>query len=93
MKTISNFRTEIKRAEYEPEEKEKLLHYMSRREFLFAASSAKITDFITGKRILDRPRLIYRDDSFEWESEEVYLLEKYDLALSKEFIQHVKQQS
>ena len=62
---------------------------MTKREYVYGASSAKITDFVTGEKVYNKCRIIYQDEEFEWRSEEVYLLEKYDLKVSDEFIHHV----
>ncbi len=89
MKTISDYLHSITRARYTPEEKEALLAYMSKREYLEWASTKRITDRVTGETVESVCFLGYSDGEFNWTSSEAYLLRKYDLALSKEFVRHV----
>ena len=86
---ISDYLNNIRKTVYDPYIKEALLEYMTKREYVYGASSAKITDFVTGEKVYNKCRIIYQDEEFEWRPEEVYLLEKYDLKVSDEFIHHV----
>ncbi len=62
---------------------------MTQRKLVYGASTGKIKDYVTGDTIYTICKIIYRDDEYEWRSEEVYLLEKYDMKLSEDFILHV----
>ena len=89
MKMISDFPHSITRKNYTEEEKKKLLSYMNDRKYLFGASTKRITDRITGESVSSVCFLLFEDKEYKWNSPEIYHLEKYDLALSDEFIQHV----
>lgn len=92
MKTISDYLQKIERVKYDPEVKNALLAYMERRQFLKWISSARIDDEITGQKNENVCRLLYDDGEYEWSSSERYHLDKYNLKLSDEFIQHVMEQ-
>ena len=62
---------------------------MSQKEHRFGVSSARIIDRVTGKQVENICRIIYNDGEYEWRSEEVYLIEKYNMKVSDEFINHV----
>ena len=89
MTTVSNYLHNQQKRSYTSEEKSKLLDYMKRRDFLDWASTKKITDRVTGERVDTVCWVGYNDGEYEWTSTETYLLEKYDLKVSDEFIQHV----
>ena len=89
MKTISDYRNCIPRTEYDPGLKATLVAYMTQRKLVYGASTAKIKDYVTGERIYTVCKVLYRDDEYEWRSEEAYLVDKYDMKVSDDFIQHV----
>ena len=89
MKTISDYLNTVSKADYPKKTKEKLIEYMSDKDFLDWVSSARITDRITGEKVESICQLDYNDGEFEWSSSEIYLLEKYNLKISDEFIEHV----
>ena len=89
MKTLSDYLHKIERVEYPIETKKTLVEYMKKRKFLEWASTKKITDPITKEMVETVCFVGYSDDVYEWTSSETYLLEKYDLKISDEFINHV----
>ena len=73
------------------ENKDRILRYMKR--FKSTSSSpAIVNDVITGER-LSIPLECSNDGVFAWRSDIVYYLEKYDLRLDPDFIQHVFEQT
>ena len=77
------------RKHYEKNTKDLLLKYMKNGGELYAAGGF-VDDVITGKsvRIEDGG---YRDDQFEWSDQDTYHVEKYDAAVTDEFLEHVLQ--
>ena len=57
-----------------------------------SSSPAIVNDVITGER-LSIPLECSNDGVFAWRSDIVYYLEKYDLRLDPDFIQHVFEQT
>ena len=72
---------------YTPNEKERLLKYMKSFDAIAAAPESvyDVTDnhntFLESKA--------YSDGLYCWETQDIYHLEKYDLALPKDFLRHV----
>lgn len=91
MKTISDYLHSIQYADYDPAEKETLVKYMTQRDHLYAASTGRIKDRITGERLESVCYHLYSDGEYEWTSEEAYLVEKHGLKVSDEFFSHVIQ--
>lgn len=89
MKIISDYRNEFQKTKYDENVKRTLISYMSQRKYLIAASTAKIRDFISGEKVESLCRLIYSDGEYEWRSEEIYLIEKYDMKVFENFVNHV----
>ena len=75
------------RRHYEKNTKDLLLKYMKNRGELCVAGGF-VDDVVTGKtvRIEDGG---YRDDQFEWSDQDTYHIEKYDAAVTDEFLDHV----
>ena len=90
---ISDYLNGISTRTYNAEEKEALLAYMSKRLFLDWASSKRIKDRVNGETVNTLCFVGYSDGMFEWDSAEIYHLEKYDLKLSEAFIRHVLEKS
>ena len=89
MKKISNYPKEHYYSTYPKDQKEALLEYMKKREYVEWASTKKIRDIVTGNRVDTVCHIIYTDGQFEWTSVEIYMLEQYDLKISDEFVVHV----
>ena len=69
----------------EYQNKPELLSYLkSFADYLVAAKAAM--DYVTGKG-MQNSLIIYTDDRFLWSNEDIYHLERYNLALNEEFIQ------
>ena len=74
---------------YSHAEKEMLLAYMNRFEpHLF--TTEPVTDIFTGEKVADADNG-FSDGEFTWYVSEIYYFRKYDLAVSEEFIDHVRQ--
>ena len=89
MKKISDYPNVDSRKDYTEEEKKKLIAYMGDRQYLFGASTKRITDRVTGETVSSVCFLLFKDREYEWTSSETYHLEQYDLAISEEFIRYV----
>ena len=71
-------------------EKKKVLEYMKKGEII-AVAPAIIKDVINPEIRL--PELfLMSDGKYEWRSDVIYYVEKYDMALPDEFVQHVLSQ-
>ena len=88
---ISNLLNEITRTHYDEELKVKLLDYMNQRSYVEWASTYKIIDRVTGEKVFSVCHVGYYDGEFQWTSSETYHLEQYDLKLSDDFVDHVKE--
>ena len=72
-------------------EKEKVLHYM-KKSHIDAVAPARLRDIINPENTI--PELFYMsDDIYGWRSDVIYYVEKYDMALPDEFVQHVLSQT
>lgn len=68
-------------------EKEKILRYMKKCH-IDAVAPARLRDVINPENKI--PDLFaMSDDTYCWRSDVIYYVEKYDMALPEEFIQHV----
>lgn len=73
---------------YSQTEKEMVLAYMKRFEpCLFTTEPA--VDVFTGEKVADADNG-FSDGEFTWYVSEIYYFREYDLAISREFIDHVK---
>ncbi len=77
--------------DYSPNEKAAVLKYMRNNGELCAAGGF-VDDVISGKtvRIEDGG---YRDDEYEWSDQDTYHVEKYDAAVTDDFLEHVLQRT
>ena len=64
--------------------KEKILAYLKSGEIILKADE-KFVDAINLKEIEHTP-LCYCDGEYEWSTEEIYYVEKYNLCLNKDFL-------
>lgn len=71
---------------YDEAEKKKLLEYM--RSFEPSAVAGLVYDFVT-KTQMKQENLGYTDDEFSWSSSDIYHIEKYNAAVSEEFIKKI----
>jgi len=71
-------------------EKIKIIEYMKNCK-IEAASPAIVTDLINNKNKFTE-LYIMTDDKYAWRSDVIYYVEKYDMELPEEFIQHVLNQ-
>ena len=78
-------------AEYEPEEKRKILAYLSGFKPC-AFTTAPVEDHFTGEEVRETD-FGYSDGEYRWYECEIYCLEKYDLALTEEFREYVKRKT
>jgi len=68
-------------------EKEKVLRYMKKSEIV-AVAPARLRDVINPENII--PDLFAMSDGiYGWRSDVIYYVEKYDMELPEEFVQHV----
>ncbi len=68
-------------------EKEKVLRYMKKCR-VDAVAPARLRDVIHPEnKIADL--FLMSDDTYGWRSDVIYYVEKYDMALPEEFVQHV----
>lgn len=77
-------------AEYTEFEKSALLQYMKSHEPC-AFTSQPVEDVLSGKIVLDADNA-RSDGLYRWYESEIYHLEKYNLRLNDDFIQHVLSQ-
>lgn len=68
-------------------EKDKILDYMKNSEII-AASPAIITDVVNNKNKISE-LYIMTDGTYEWRSDVIYYVEKYDMELPEDFIKHI----
>ena len=67
--------------------KKKILEYL-RNGRITAAAAGTANDIITGKTI-DEPFCMFTDGVYAWRSDTIYYVDKYNLKLEDEFINHV----
>lgn len=68
-------------------EKTRVLHYMKTAPVISAAAAAMrdvLTEEFTGRELL-----VHSDGEYLWRSDATYYVEKYDMELPQEFIQHI----
>lgn len=71
-------------------EKEKVIQYM-KRSAIIAAAPAIVRD-VLNPEIKIPELLLMSDGKYQWRSDIIYYVEKYDLELPEEFINHVLEQ-
>ena len=71
---------------YDPDEKERILQYM--RSFEPCAAGPLVDDCRTGSKTTI-PDAGYDDGIFMWSIQDIYHIEKYDAAVSDDFMMHV----
>ena len=68
-------------------EKDRVLRFM--RGFpIVAAAAGRFRDEITHEEVSDREWLAYDSGEWDWDTRDIYHLEKYDLELDPEFIKY-----
>lgn len=73
---------------YQPEEKRAILHYLKQfRPCWF--TTAPVVDPFLGKQAKEA-NLGYSDGEYTWYESQIYCLEKYDLALTDEFLAYIR---
>lgn len=77
----------FQRKKYEYEQKEKLIIYLKTRGELCSVAGY-VDDLVTGEEV-NIPNGGYRDDQYEWSTQEIYHIEKYDAAVVDEFLQYM----
>jgi hypothetical protein len=68
-------------------EKEKVIKYMKECK-ITAVAPARVTDLINPEMKISELCMM-TDGKYEWRSDVIYYVEKYDMELPEEFIQHV----
>ncbi|MCR5142698.1 MAG: hypothetical protein K6C68_09260 [Ruminococcus sp.] len=76
---------ELERSEL-GEIKSAVISYMKRRDFVSAASSSRIHDFVSDSINQDYCRAWYSDGEYEWSAHDFSYVEKYDMKLDDDFI-------
>jgi len=72
------------------EEKEKVVQYMKRSEVI-AAAPAIVRD-VLNPEVKIPELLLMSDGKYQWRSDIIYYVEKYDLELPEEFVNYVLEQ-
>lgn len=83
--TDSNFL----RQEYTDYEKAALFDYFSRFTEPDAAAAGSMRDYCTGESLTGVELVCYSDGLYVWSNEEIYHIEKYNAAVSDEFLEYV----
>lgn len=81
----------ITNAHYSKKEKNHILNYLKQ----FDASlftSTPVIDVLSGEQVYDADNG-YTDGTYTWYQSEIYYFERYDLALSPDFIDHIAKQT
>ena len=78
----------IEKRDYSLIEKECLLRYM--KSFEPVLSGGLVYDVVK-KQSIDLENVSYEDGEFIWETRDIYHIEKYDEAVSDDFLQHIFQ--
>ena len=84
---ITNLGKNFATREYSKSEKDALLNYMNNKGELFAAGGY-VDDIMTGKETRIESAG-FRDEEFEWSTFDIYHIEKYNAAVTTEFLNHV----
>ncbi len=71
-------------------DKEKVIRYMKRCK-ITAVAPARVTDLINPEKKISELYMM-TDGKYEWRSDVIYYVDKYDMELPEEFIQHVLSQ-
>ena len=71
-------------------EKKKVIEYMKKCKIM-AVAPAIVTDLVNPE-IKFTELFLMSDGKYEWRSDVIYYVEKYDMELPEEFVQHVLQQ-
>ena len=85
---ITDAGKKFKRMDYSRNEKSLLLHYLKKEGVLFEAGGY-VTDVVT-EMATQIPDGGYRDDQYEWSTQDIYHIEKYNASVKEDFIAHVK---
>lgn len=70
-------------------DKARLLNYMKSRKFVSEASTARVFDYISGSKDNNYCCIRYTDGKYEWTSYDIMYVEKYNMKLNDDFIQHI----
>ena len=73
------------------EEKEKVVQYMNTRSEVIAAAPAIVRD-VLNPEVKIPELLLMSDGKYQWRSDIIYYVEKYDLELPEEFVNYVLEQ-
>lgn len=71
------------------DKKDTVLNYMSNRKFAIEASTAIIHDFIADIDNPDYCCIRYANAKYEWTSNDIYYIEKYNMEISKDFVSSI----
>ncbi len=71
----------------ENKEKQRIVSYLRNGKVISAAPGI-MKDILTGERT-GREMLVYSDGQYAWKSDLIYYVEKYDMRLPSEFIDHI----
>lgn len=85
---ITDTGKEFKRREYTRNEKAMLLQYLKEKGELCEAGGY-VTDVIA-EELTQIPDGGYRDDKYEWSTQDIFHIEKYNASVKEDFIKHVK---
>lgn len=70
-------------------DKANVLNYMKSRGFVVASSSANAFDFVEGAKDHNYCRVDYSDQKYEWTSNDIMYVEKYNMKINRDFIKHI----